>query len=224
MMRWVFGMVFLVIAVSVAIWLQYRFPDMKEAITTALGAFIALAGTWFFSSRDTEKAARYLAIRIVCVLDKFVEDCVAVVSDDGLCHGQRTEDGRRELQVKSPGPPVYPDDVDWKSIDHGLMYEMLSFPSDVEAGDNVISFSWDVSHPPDYDEGFEERAFRYAGFGLKAYELAKKLREKHDIPDKSYEDWNPVAELRKELEKIEARRKKYEADHAEWLSKMQGAA
>lgn len=210
MKRWVFSLIVFVLSVSVAVWLQSRYPDVKEVVLTALGAWIALGGTWFFSSRDSEKAARYLAIRIVCVLDRFIEDCVSVVNDDGLSYGQRTKEGYLEPQVKSPGPPLYPDDVDWKSIEHSLMYEMLSFPSDVEAGDNAISFAWDISHPPDYDEGFEERAFQYTQFGLKAYELAKKLREKYGIPPKGYVGWNPIVELQKDLEKIQARRKKHE--------------
>jgi hypothetical protein len=225
MKRWVFSLLVFVLVVGAAIWLQYRFPDTKEAVLTSLGALIALGGTWFFSSRDTERAARYLAIRVVTILDKFIEDCVAVVKDDGLCYGQRTQDGCLSPQVKSPGAPAFPDDVDWKSIDHDLMYKILSFPSDVEAGDNAIAFIWDVvATPPDYDEGFGERAYQYAQFGLKAYELAKNLRSKYGIPTKDYAEWNPVSELQKELETIQTRRKKQEEANEHLINSLRGVA
>jgi hypothetical protein len=209
MRRLIVSVVVFILVVGASIWLQYHFPEMKEAVLTVLGAFIALGGSWFFTSRDNEKAARYLAIRVVCVLDKFMEDCLAVVTDDGLCYGQRTPEGYKRPQVDSPGSPVYPDDVDWKSIDHDLMYEILSFPSDVEAGDNAISFIWrNVATEPDFDEYFETRAFRYAQLGLKVSELVEKLRRKYGIKPKTYDNWNPVAELKKELEKMQSRRNK----------------
>lgn len=225
MRRWVFSLIVFGVAVGAVVWLQSRFPDTKEAILTVLGAFIALGGTWFFSSRDTEKAARYLAIRVVCVFDKYIEDCVAVVKDDGLCYGSRTKDGCLSPQVKSPGVPVYPDDVDWKSIDHDLMYEILSFPSDVDAADGKIEFiSHAIASPPDYEEFFEERAFEYAQFGLRTYELAKRLRGVYGIPDKKYGDWNPIAELQKELETIQTCRKKREEAHVQWMDSLEEAS
>lgn len=91
--------------------------------------------------RATRKNARYLAIRIVCVLDIYLEDCAEVVKDDGLSYGQRNVAGSLEPQVKEPGVPVYPEDVDWKSINHELMYRVLSLPSEVKAAERLISFA-----------------------------------------------------------------------------------
>jgi hypothetical protein len=194
---------------------------MSEFLSALAGALIALWGTWFLNKKDSKKAARYLAIRAVCVFDKYLEDCVSVVKDDGLCHGQRTPEGCLEPQETSPGAPVFPDDVDWKSIDHNLMYEILSFPSDVEAADRGIAFTWDVvASPPDYEEGFEERAFHYAQFGLRAYELAKKLRKTYRIPAKEYGEWNPVSELEEELQKIKEARARREKRNAEITASM----
>ncbi|MCB1784445.1 MAG: hypothetical protein KDI13_10690 [Alphaproteobacteria bacterium] len=198
---------------------------MTEAIFGLVGVLIGSAISWFqaywLNKEDTKKAARYLAIRVVCILDKYIEDCFAVVKDDGLSYGQRTPEGCLEPQVKSPGAPVFPDDVDWKSIDHDLMYEILSFPSDVEAADRGIAFTWDmVATPPDYEEGFEDRAFHYAQFGLRAYELAKKLRKEYRIPAKEYEEWNPVSELEKELRDIKEARVRREKRNAEFAASM----
>jgi hypothetical protein len=214
--------------VGIAIWLQLLFPDMKEAVSTITGAFIALVGTWFFSNRDAEKTARYLAIRVVCIFDKYLEDCVSVVKDDGLSYGQRTPEGYLEPQVSSPGAPAFPIDVDWKSIDHNLMYEILSFPSDVDAADRSVAFTTDVvASPPDYEEFFEDRAFYYAQFGLRAYKLARKLRKSYDIPAKEYGNWNPVSELEEELKKIKetrARREKINAELIESMAQKETAA
>ncbi len=194
---------------------------MSEFFSALAGAIIALIGTYFLNRKDTERAARYLAIRVVCIFDKYLEDCVSVVKDDGLSYGQRTPEGYLEPQEKSPGAPIFPNDVDWKSIDHSLMYEILSFPSDVEAADRGIAFTWDmVAFPPDYEEGFEDRAFHYAQFGLRAYELTKKLRKAYRIPAKEYGDWNPVSELEEELKKIKEARSRREKGNAELMAHM----
>ena len=184
---------------------------MTEAVFGLVGVLIGSAISWFQSywlnRQETKKSAQYLAVRVVCVFDKYLEDCVSVVKDDGLSCGQRTPDGCLEAQVLSLGAPVFPDDVDWKSISNNLMYEILSFPSDVEAADKSIAFISDaIATPPDYEEFFEERAFCYAQFGLRAHELARKLRTEYNITAKKYENWNPVSELDNELKKIKETR------------------
>lgn len=42
-----------------------------------------------WSDRKTrDRHARYLAIRVVCALDGYVEACTEVIADDGLCEGR----------------------------------------------------------------------------------------------------------------------------------------
>jgi len=198
---------------------------MTEAIFGLVGVLIGSAISWlqsyWLNRQVAKKAAQYLAIRVVCIFDKYLEDCVSVVKDDGLSCGQRTPDGCLKPQVSSPGAPVFPDDVDWKSISHNLMYEILSFPSDVDAADRSIAFTADVvASPPDYEEFFEDRAFHYAQFGLRAYELAKRLRKTYDIPAKEYGDWKPVSELEGELKKIKEARAHRGKRNAELMASM----
>jgi hypothetical protein len=193
-----------------------------EAVFGLVGVLIGAAISWgqayWFSRRDAERAAQYLAVRIVCIFDKFLEDCVSVVKDKGM-PGQ---DGTYEPQEKAPDMPSFPNDIDWKCIDHNLMYEILSFPSDIEAGDNTISFiANEVASPPDYDEFFEERAIQYVRFGLRAHKLASELREKYDIPPKKYDGWNPVKELNSEFKEIQKRLKREAKDNAEVFSEIQ---
>lgn len=174
-----------------------------------LGVVIGSGFSWWMHRESIQRKARYLAIRVVCLLDKYLEDCVSVVKDDGLCYGSRTEDGCLEPQVACPSAPNFPDDIDWKSINYDLMYEILSFPSDIEAADGVISHTWDhVAFPPDYEEGFEERAFQYAKLGITAHKLAQKIRDQYEIPPRNYDEWNPVSELESELKKINIQREK----------------
>ena len=201
---------------------------MTEAIFGLLGVLIGSAITWFqnfwFNNREKERSARYLAIRIVCILDKYLQDCYDVVKDDGLSYGQRNAEGYLEPQVKSPGAPHFPEDVDWKSIDHELMYKILSFPADVEGSENIISAAWDISGPPDFEEWFEERAFWYAQFGLAAFQLAEELSKKYGIQKKTYKSWDPVAQLKKELEALHKKRgERFEA-HNRFVQSVLGAA
>ena len=194
---------------------------MMEAVFGLVGVFIGAGISWFqtywFNRNEGEKAARYLAIRIVCIFDKFLEDCVTVVKDTG----EPLENGIFQAQEKSPDAPIYPDDVDWKSIGRDLMYEILSFPSDVKAGDRIIAFIENVvAFPPDYEEFFEERAFQYAQFGLRAHELATKLRKQYSIPFKKYDDWDPALALKEDLLKIQESRKSREKERAEFMKTL----
>ncbi len=175
---------------------------MSEFFAALVAAIIALAGQHFFNSHDGKKAARYLAIRVVCVLDKFLADCTNVVGDNG----EPDQDGYSHPRVYSLNAPNFPDDVDWRSIEHTLMYDILSFPPDVVAAKEAVSVNWDINYdPPDFSENFEYRAKHYARLGLRAHELAQRLRKEYDIPEKGYDEWNPVSYLETELKEIEDR-------------------
>lgn len=183
---------------------------MNEAIYGLIGVIVGAAipsfQTYWISKQTKEKNAQYLAIRLVCILDKFMEGCADVVNDDGLSFGQRTHEGLLEPQVKAPGAPVYPEDVDWKSIDHDLMYNILSLPSEVETGDRVISATTAFANPPDYEEWFDERRFWYSKYGLVAFGLSEKLSKRYNIRPKTYNDWNPKDELLSAFDKASQRR------------------
>lgn len=185
---------------------------MTEAIFGLIGVLVGSLIPWFQTywaeRRATKKNARYLAIRIICILDIYLEDCAEVVKDDGLSYGQRKADGSLEPQVKEPGVPVYPEDVDWKSINHELMYRVLSLPSEVKAAERLISFAREISEPPDFEHWFEERAYWYCIFGLTAYRLMEDLCVKYEIKKKTYNNWDPLGDLTSNLELIQAKRQR----------------
>lgn len=105
---------------------------------------------------------------------------------------------------------MFPEDVDWKSIGHDLMYRLLAMPAEVEEADQAIEFVGSVvAFPPDYDEFFEERSYQYGRIGLKASALADELRKIYRIPQRERGDWNPLEKLSeaiKEVEEVRQRR------------------
>src|ERR1700722_16847879 len=108
--------------------------------------------------RRTKKGeATYLAIRVVCVLDKFVEDCASTAIDDG----DDNEKGESVERVTAPQPPIYPTDVNWKSINDTLMYKLLSLPASTERAANYVQGSTENAFPPDFSEWFEARTESY---------------------------------------------------------------
>ena len=181
---------------------------MTEAIFglvgVCVGAFLQWVHAEWSARKERERGARYLAIRVVCLLDKYVEGCAAVVDDDGLSYGQRDKDGYLQPQVAAPSAPTFPEDLDWRSIDHALMYRILSLPNEAEAAARKIDFVWEyVAGPPDYDELFDERQDQYSRLGLAAFTLTQELRSKYSIPPQKFGEWNPVERLSKAKEQLE---------------------
>jgi len=206
---------------------------MNEAIFGLLGVFVGSFIPWIKETLDERRLrsqhALYLRARIVCVLDEYVEKCVEVVQDDGTVMGQaaeRDENGQEYYvpQVPLPEPPVYPDDVDWKSIDGKLMYNLLALPNNARATDRYISASSENAFPPDYDELFEARCEGYAILGLEALELSKELRKPNEIPERHHgrwnPDWNPEQYLIEKKKKIEESREARAASNAELFPQM----
>lgn len=167
-----------------------------------VGALMTAAKDIWVERRSRRKNAEYLAIRVVSMLDRFVEGCTGVAGDDGLSYGQPNEEGEREIQVSAPDFEVQSLDVDWKSIPAELMYEILSFPDLVSAATHRVSGAFEFADPPDYEEGFEERQYQYALLGLKASQIAIKLRRKYRLPEHEHRDWSPIDYLRETQERI----------------------
>jgi hypothetical protein len=188
---------------------QAVFGAAVGIVGVVIGSFLTLLREVWSDSRMRARHARYLAIRVVCILDKYIENCAEVVSDDGLCDGRRDEQGCLQAQVPTPPPPAFPEGLDWKSIDHALMYRLLSMPNEADAADRKIDFTWQyVAGPPDFEEFFEERQDQYATLGLAAFALTQEMRTKYDIPAQSFGEWNPPKRLAKAKAEVEEDRRK----------------
>lgn len=180
---------------------------MLEAIFGLVGVVVGASLTslqTFLTDRKTRlDNGRYLAIRVVCILDLYVDKCASVVLDDGLSYGQRNEDGYLTPQIPTPPPLTYPDDIDWRAIKTDLMYELLSLPSRAESENATIDFYWGIAHPPDFDEYFDTRRRAYIDLGLRSAQQALRLRELYAVPEKVYGEWNPIERLRQEKGRLE---------------------
>ncbi|HBH47634.1 MAG TPA: hypothetical protein DDX98_03290 [Bacteroidales bacterium] len=151
-----------------------------------IGSFLSMGKDWWFEYRRRCKNIEYLSIHVVCMLDRFVNDCVTVVQDDGLVNGQYDSDGCRSPHASLPKFNPQSIDVEWKSLPASLMYDILSFPNEIEESDAIISSVIEYeSNPPDFAEIFDERHYQYSILGLIAAKLALILRKLGKIPEKN---------------------------------------
>jgi hypothetical protein len=151
--------------------------------------------------RTKKSEGKYLAVRVVCVLDKFVEDCASTAIDSG----EENENGTSIARVNAPDPPTYPNDVNWKSIDDTLMYKLLSLPASTERAANYVQGSTENASLPDHSEYFEARAESYASVGLQAYELSRMIRKEYKLPPVQFLAWDPIRRMEDELKEISKR-------------------
>ncbi len=172
-------------------------------IGVIVGAMLTIARDLYNEHRTQKKRAMYLALKVTCILDQFTIECTYIVGDDGYMHGG-DEQGCATTQTSYPKLDLYSADVDWQSLPFYLMYETLSIHTHIEAANSLISSTYEyVSHPPDYEEHFEERQYEYAKLGLLANKLSNNLRQYYKMPKKHYEKCNPNDYLREGKIKIE---------------------
>lgn len=182
---------------------KYIFALVGIVLGTFLSTILSIVRELYAESRSKKKEAEYLAIRIVCIFDSFMEGCASVVGDDGLCCGQTDAEGFSRSQVTPPQLNVQLDGVNWKSFPPELMYEILYFPNLIKDAESFISSTFEhATSPPYYSEGFEERQYQYSKLGLMASELTAKLRRKYDIPKNHIPSWDVVEYMQEERNKI----------------------
>lgn len=184
----------------------------------ALGLLVSWVRDWVAYRRLRDQQATYLAVRVICILDEFVDQCITFVDDDGSIMGQAASIDSNGFehyfpQVPLPSSPIFPDDVDWKSLDVELMYQILAFPNLIRSTNDGIDFvANEISSPPDHSELFEARCEGYSDLGLKAIELVRLLRKKYGLQREVLNEWgldrNPKIYLEKKKREIEDRRQK----------------
>lgn len=163
-------------------------------VSIVLTAALTTFGTWWVNrsgaatTRETAEAerrrhARYLAIRVVCVLDDFADGCRDVVTD------QWTMDASGEEMPTVSAPTLsMPTDVDWRTIDHLLMYRILQFPSRIQQADDAVRFVWrNIDSGPDHSDLYEARIMEYGRLVIETKDLCKAIRDEFDIPPRDSE-------------------------------------
>ncbi|WP_085339602.1 hypothetical protein [Aquidulcibacter paucihalophilus] len=173
---------------------------MSEAVFGLIGVIL---GSLLTASKDVvtfllqrREVGRVHAVGIITVLDAYADQCSSIVSDDGTAYGRpagMTAEGEEypDPQEALPEPPIYPDDVDWRSIKFDLMYRALALQNTARDTNSYIQSCSEHASPPGYDELFAARQEGYARLGLEAVQLASALREQHRLPapGKPFWDW-----------------------------------
>lgn len=169
-----------------------------------VGALLAPLIDLWRESRGRKRRASYLAIRVVCILDRFVEGCVDVSYDNG---GERDRDGYVSPQTPHPTLTKYSDDIDWSSISSTMAFELLSLPNQIEAANQSIQYVADHdANPPDYEEVFEARQEQFSILGLEAIRLTRILRQQFSLPKTNHISYDPFRVLCEKKESIEKTR------------------
>lgn len=204
-----------------------------EIVFGFLGVLVGSAIPWikeeWHQRRSRQENGQFFAVRITSVLDEYAQKCVAVVSDDGTSEGRpagRTDQGEAyyEAQTTSPEPPIFPDDIDWRSIPFKLMYRILALPNNARDTDRYITSCSEYSFPPDYAEFFAARKEGYAHLGLEALKLIDDLRKEFDFPDlppKFWDwGWNSKIFFEEKLDVIQNRRQHDKVASAAMIAEM----
>jgi hypothetical protein len=210
---------------------------MSDAVSVVIGVLlggsITVIKDYVASFTGRRRRGRFAAIRIICVLDQYVEKCVEVVADDGTVDGMpsgttQSGEGFYEPQVGCPEPPSFPNDIDWTSIAPTLMYRILSLPNQAHETDRHIYARGQDARPPEYEEAFEARWEGYADLGLAALSIADELRSTFKLKKTSIAmsnpNWDSAQFLRSKKHLIDGRSDRYRAHKAAIVEAPSGYA
>lgn len=193
----------LVQGITMADWLSSLFSGASALGGVFIGAWLTGRREERARARDTSKRRAYLAIVISEALDRFAAACALVVGDDGTYRGQPNQDGSREVQVQAPSFDPFAFDVDWQSLPPHLTQEVLRLPALIEEAKASINDAGEETFPPDFEEFFEERCFRYAELGLYALQAVGALRRNAGLEARQDRAWDVESYMTAEKKKIE---------------------
>jgi hypothetical protein len=180
-------------------------------IGVVLGFILNVFKDWFNLHLNRTERAKYLAIRVTVVLEKFAHDCLEVARDDGHIV-EPDEHGCLQFSTSYVMISYGSLDVDWKSLPLDLMYEILNLPSQVAAAIDKINIVAEYgSGPPNYEEEIEERRLQYVRLGLQADDLSTRLLKKYKLPKKSRDTVDDLNEVKVIIEKIRKERESHES-------------
>lgn len=178
-------------------------PAISGLVGVLVGAVLTMLKESWVSHRNDVRDARYLAVQVVGLLDRYIFACSEVVTDNGLFQGQRDANGNCVAQVKFPDFSPETLIVEWRSIPGDLMYEIFDLPYKAGVATHIIEGASENAYPPEYDDYFEERKLQYANLGLQAAVIADRLRNYANLPERSIAHWDPITWMSESKLKIE---------------------
>lgn len=183
---------------------------MIEAIIglvgVVIGGFLTGFKDWVASHLSKKARKKYLATRVVSMLEIFVDNCALVLTDDGTICGQPDKDGLYYPQIKTPTFEPLLLDVDWLSIDANLMHKILYLPNEVYMANSKIRNLWD--HEPHHPDFFPERYYQYSKLAIKANGIIEELCKEAAIKVSEEHNWFDADLFEEKLKEIEEQRNK----------------
>ena len=143
----------------------------KEIVGLVLGTGIisgltSLIVDYFRGLSSRKRNRTYFCIRIATALEAYAITCAEVIDASEAYYGQTQTPARMTF----PELPVYPDDVDWHSIDPKTASNVMTFLSECEAHASMARYATNFEgNPFSVDDAAKTT-------GKKAYELAQALR------------------------------------------------
>jgi hypothetical protein len=151
---------------------------------------------WLAHHHTETREARYLALRLAVIFEKYAIECAEAVAANELYLGSRGAAG--DLTVSLPTLDAYPTDADWKALTTSLAVRALSVPNELVLATKAIDGEYvQGGHNADISVALDRQAGKT---GYRAWQLAVDLRKKTGLPanDLSGHTWDFIATIKAE--------------------------
>jgi len=199
-------------------WLATVLPGVAVALIAGIVLFLLNWGREYLTAHwKKESEAEVLAFSLATQFDRLISQCADVV-DDPLHEDRETQCW--EATVRTP-EIIFAESTIWSVFPKSLQYKIRSIPNKIDVADRNIGSLWEYGDgPPDYGDAFEERRWRYAWIGLEACLINDILGDKYGVPALERGDWDPEERFKREISKIDERRRDEEQNPwpvADWI-------
>lgn len=125
----------------------------------------------------------FISTQLVFRLERFAQECAAVVQDEG------EEDEQGYTRTTTIAEAFSTDDIagDWRVLPGRMLYRIHELSVLIPEANQYISMVYEWDNPPDWQCTFRERRYQYSRLGMKAILLSKRLRKLNGMPS-SYLD------------------------------------
>ena len=135
-------------------------------------------------TREKRSRAQYLAVRVVRELEEYISECSTIIEDkEGFFEVQKTK-----FTIEIASCPIFTEDIDWMSIDHEEVDNIISLQTTIRKMDKQIKSAKQI---PNYFENQKVIDLFYDRYIFTSYEALQivttfrndyKLRDKKIIP------------------------------------------
>lgn len=144
--------------------------------------------SWFKENKQSSPERKFVCIELIFLLEDYATKCADVAQDEGEPVGV---EGEYESVIRYPEPIDYSSvKGNWKALNSKIMYEVCSLPVLQKNAIQKINFiGSDSSTPPRHTKYFDARRYWFSVLGLKAAEIADKIREENGFPKSDLGEW-----------------------------------